>query len=144
MANLLDRFNYQNTGSNSKIFDISAKISPSGDFAKLKDLDVILSSWNAILLTPVGTYPFDPEFGSRLLNYVFEPADIQTVKNIETEIMVKLSRYDDRGKVLSIDVKYLPNKKGFTVNVHVEFEGIEGQISAKIDDSVYFNFMRQT
>lgn len=142
--NLLDRFNAQIVGSDSKIFDISAKISPSGDFAKLKDLDVILSSWNAILLTPIGTYPFDPDFGSRLLNFVFEPADSQTAKNIENEIATKLSRYDDRGTVKSITVKYLPNRKGFTVSILVKFQDFEGQVSAIIDDSAYFNFLRQS
>lgn len=142
--NILDRFNYQIIGSDNKIFDISAKISPSGDFAKLKDLDVIISSWNSILLTPVGTYPFDPDFGSRLLNFVFEPADSQTAKNIENEIVSKLSRYDDRGTIESINLKYLPDRKGFTVDISVDFKGLKGEISATIDDNVYFNFMRQS
>lgn len=142
--NLLDRFNYQITGSDSKIFDISAKISPSGDFAKLKDLDVLLSSWNSILLTPVGTYPFDPDFGSRLLNFVFEPADSQTSSNIKNEIVSKLSRYDDRGSVEDVTVKYLPDRKGFTIDISVKFKNLDGKISATIDDSVYFNFMRQS
>jgi len=142
--NILDRFNLQITGSDGKIFDISAKVSPSGDFVKLKDLDVILSSWNAILLTPVGTYPFDPDFGSKLLNFVFEPADSQTAKNIENQIITKLSRYDDRGTVINVNVKYLPDRKGFTVDILVEFQGIEGNISATIDDNIYFNFMRQS
>jgi len=142
--NLLDRFNYQITGSDNKIFDISSKISPIGDFAKLKGLDVILSSWNAILLTPVETYIFDPEFGSKLLSFIFEPADSQTAKNIENEIATKLSRYDDRGTILGVDVKYLPDRKGFSIDIFVEFEGLKGEISATIDDSVYFNFLRQS
>jgi len=142
--NLLDRFNYQITGSNSKVFDISAKISPSGDFAKLQGLDVILSSWNAILLTPVGTYPFDDEFGSKLLKFIYEPADSQTSRNIQTEIITKLSRYDDRGTVRKISVKYLPDRKGFNVDITVEFNGVEGKVSATIDENVYFNFLRQS
>jgi phage baseplate assembly protein W len=144
MANLLDRFNYQISGSGNKVFDISAKISPSGDFQKLKDLDVILSSWNAILLTPVGTYPFDPEFGSQLLNFIFEPADSQTSKNIENEIATKLARYDDRGTVLGITIKFLPDRKGFTVDILAEFQDLQGLVSATIDENIYFNFMRQS
>lgn len=141
--NLFDRFNYQIVGSKNKIFDYNAYISPSGDFSKIKDLDVILSSWNSILLTPEGTYPFDKEFGSKLLNYLFEPADSVTARNIKDEIYDKLTKYDDRGTVKDITVKYLNNKKGFSVDVLVEFDGKVGNISATIDETVYYQFMRQ-
>lgn len=143
MANLLDRFNKQILGSGGKIFDFNAKISPSGDFTKLKDIDVILSSWNAILLTPEGTYPFDKDFGSNLLNYIFEPADAITLENIKNEISSKLSRYDDRGTIKDIKIKYIKYKKGFYIEIEVEFEGLSGFVSATIDDNVYFNFLRQ-
>jgi len=73
--NLLDRFNKQILGSKSKIFDFTAKISPSGDFAKIKDIEVILASWNNILINPEKTGPFDKNYGSKLLNFIFEPAD---------------------------------------------------------------------
>lgn len=141
--NLLDRFNNQITGSDSKVFDFSAKISPSGDFTKLKNIDVILSSWNSILLTPVGTYPFDPEFGSRLYNFIFEPADSVTLREIENEIIAKLTRYDDRGKIIGITTKYLKDRKGFNINIEVNFGEVTGFVSATIDENVYFNFMRQ-
>jgi len=142
--NLLDRFNQQILGSKSKIFDFNAKISPSGDFTKIKDLNVILSSWNSILLTPTGSYIFDNKFGSDLLKFIFEPADITTVNNIKNEISSKLTRYDDRGTVLNVKIKYLKDRKGFTVDIEVGFGDISGNISATIDENIYFNFLRQS
>lgn len=142
--NLIDKFNQQILGSKSKIFDINAKISPSGDFTKIKDLDVILSSWNNILLTPTETYPFDKEFGSGLINFIFEPADMATVNNIKNEISSKLTRYDDRGEILSIKIKYLNDRKGFNVDIEVSFGGLKGNITATIDENIYFNFLRQS
>lgn len=144
MANLLDRFTKQISGSKDKLFDFIAKISPSGDFAKIKDLQVILASWNNILINPEGTGPFDNKYGSKLFEYIFDPADDITANNIKMEIESKLMQYDDRATVTDIEVNFLKgNKKGFNVIVNVEYKGLKGNLSALIDDSVYFNFMRQ-
>ena len=42
MANLLDRFNKQVIGSDVIIYDYLAKIIASGDFKRIRDIDVIL------------------------------------------------------------------------------------------------------
>ena len=49
-------------GSSEKIRDYIALISSRGDFQRIEDLNVILTSWNNILLTPRRTYILDPEF----------------------------------------------------------------------------------
>lgn len=141
--NLLDRFNQQIIGSQAKVFDYIARISPSGDFSKVKDIEVILSSWNNILLTPVGTYPFDEEFGSNLMNYIFEPADNGTVEMIKSEIKYKLSKYDDRASITDIRINFLSNQKGFNVDIDVVYKGNKALLSAIIDESLYFQFLRQ-
>jgi len=73
MANLLNRF--KGTNEVSKLNDYVATISSSGDFRKVRDIDVILTSWTNILLTPRGTYIFDPEYGSNLHLILFDPVD---------------------------------------------------------------------
>lgn len=142
--NLLDRFNKQILGSKNKLFDFAAKISPSGDFAKIKDLEVVLSSWNNILITPEGTGPFDKSYGSKLLNYIFEPADDITSQNIKSEIQTKLMQYDDRAQITGIKINFLKNRKGFNIIIDVEYKGEKGSLSALIDESVYFNFLRMS
>lgn len=140
MSNLLDRFNVTVVGSDSKIGDYISTIAPSGDFKRIKDLEVILNSWNNILLTPTRSYIFDPEYGSDLYRLIFEPADEETAKQIKNEVIDKLERYDDRATVESVAVVFNSNRKGFNVAIKVDFQEIPAELSVEIDESIYFKF----
>jgi len=142
MANLLDRFYKDVVGSKDKIFDYIPIIDSSGDFKRIYDLDVILNSWNNILITPRGSYIFDPEYGSDLLKYIFSPSDAKTVEDIKNEIIYTIRKYDDRATISSIDVLFLRNKKGFDINIDVEYNRQTKKLSTKIDENIYFNFLR--
>ncbi len=135
MANLLDRFNKEVVGSDSKIYDYLPKITASGDFKRIKDIDVIISSWNNILLTPRGTFLFDPEYGSELYKLIFEPVDDTTIERIKTEISSRLLMYDDRATILSVDTLLKANGKGYQINIEVEYDGEKGTLSVSFDDS---------
>jgi len=135
MANLLDRFRKQVIGSEGSIFDYLPKITASGEFKRLKDIDVIINSWNNILLTPRRTYLNDPEYGSDLYLMVFDPVDDTTVERIKDEIQERLTYYDDRAIITDITVSLMPNGKGFSVNILAEYEGEESSLSIKFDDS---------
>ena len=111
MANLLDLFQKQVVGSSGKIADYIARISAKGDFSRVSNLQTILSSWNNILLTPLRSYTFEPEYGSELFKYIFEPADLDTLESIKNEVEYRLSAYDDRAIVNSIDIKFLSDRK---------------------------------
>lgn len=141
MANILDRFNESVIGSDSKISDYVSKIGPSGDFTKKHDLEAILLSWNNILMTATRTYTFDPEYGSDLYKLVFEPADNYTAAKIKEEVMDKIQRYDDRAKILNIEVSFLNNRKGFTISIEVDYKGDTSQLGVTIDESLFFKFM---
>jgi len=142
MANMLSRFNKIAVGSKGKISDYTARISSIGDFTRVENIETILSSWNNILLTPTRTYTFDPEYGSDLVKYIFEPADNETAESIRDEIHYRLGMYDNRAKVTDIEVFFLSSGKGFGVNIHAEYQGEKASLSALIDESVYFNFLR--
>lgn len=144
MANLLDRFNESVIGSSAKIADYTAKISPKADFTRLENLNAILNSWNNILLTPTRTYIFDPEYGSELFRLVFEPADNETAERIREEVITKLQRYDDRARILSADVIFKPNGKGFTVTINVDYQGDQSQLTVTIDPELYSRAMEVT
>jgi len=138
MANLLKRFSKKVIGSSGRIYDYVAKITASGDFKRIQDLNVVISSWNNILLTPKRTYLHDPEYGSNLHLLVFEPADDATIDLIKTEVQEPLMIYDDRATIENIDVLLRPNGKGFQLNILVEYEGIKGTLSVSFDDSTVF------
>lgn len=135
MANLLKRFNKQVVGSNGRIYDYTAKITASGDFKRLENLDVIISSWNNILLTRKRTYLHDPEFGSDLYLMLYEPADDTTVERIKNEVVDSITTYDSRATIDNVEVLLKPNGKGFQLNIDVTYEGANGILSVSFDDS---------
>jgi phage baseplate assembly protein W len=141
MSNFLDRFNKTVVGIRSKVADYIPTISSQGDFKRTTNLDTILLSWNNILLTPVRTYTYDPEYGCELYKMIFEPADDSTIEKIKNEILGKLQTYDDRARITGIEVQYLTNKKGFTVSINVDYEGERTQLGITLDDAMYFKFM---
>jgi len=135
MTNLLSRFNKEVIGSDNNIYDYLAKITARGDFKRVKNIDVIITSWNNILMTPRRTYVHDPEYGSDLRLILFEPVDETTVERIKTEVESRIRLYDDRATIEDIEVVLNSNRKGFTVNVFVEYEGDTKTLSVKFDDS---------
>lgn len=140
MANLLDRFKTTVVGGESKLADYKSKISSVGDFKRIADVEVILNSWNNILITPRRTYMFDPEYGSNLYKLVFEPADRKTQEEIIQEVVETIRKYDDRASITDVTVSFYPNKKGFSINIEVEYDGASGQLETVIDEDLYFEF----
>ena len=144
MASLLDKFNKNVIGSDGKIADYTTKILSIGDFARVVDIEVILTSWNTILLTPRRSYQWDPEFGSDLHKMVFEPADSETASKIREEVVSRLQTYDDRARITNVDISFLKNRKGFNIALNVDYMGDQSEIQITIDESSFFNFMGVT
>jgi phage baseplate assembly protein W len=144
MANLLSRFNQAVAGSNSKLADYQATVASYGDFRRIKDIEVILSSWNNILITPKRSYQFDPEYGSDIYKLIFEPADEETLERVRAEVIETLLRYDDRALIENININILPNRKGYNIAVDVRYEGQTGQLEVVIDEDSYFKFFDST
>ena len=138
MANLLSRFNKEVIGSDNKIYDYLPKITAAGDFQRVSDIDVIITSWNNILVTPRRTYLFDPEYGSDLYKILFEPVDDTTVERIKTEVVSRIRMYDNRASIEEIDIVLNSNKKGYTVNLFVEYEGETSTLSVTFNEMTMF------
>ena len=66
---------------------------------------------------------------------VFQPIADQTVDEIKREIEYRIEKYDNRALIENIDVRLLSNKKGFEVDVYIEYEGDEGTLSLSFDDT---------
>lgn len=141
MANLLDRFNKNVVGADDKDADYQAKIVTSGDFKRITDIEVILSSWTNILVTPKRTYQYDPEYGSDIYKLVFDPADDSTKEQIIQEVTETLRTYDSRGIIQGVTVTFIPGRKAFNVAIEVEYKGDQSQLQVVIDENVYFKFL---
>jgi len=140
MANILEKFKTTSVGSSGRILDFSSKLSPSGDFSKLYDMDAILASWSNILITPRGSMDHDPEFGSDLYLYIFEPADSSTQDSIKDEIYRAITTYDDRANIDEIVVSFFKNKKGFNVSIIANYEGDNSEMNLNMDENTYMSF----
>ena len=144
MANILDRFNEAVAGSNSKLADYTSRVAVKGDFKRISNIEVLISSWNNILMTPRRTYQYDPDYGSNLYKMVFEPADQITVGKVIDEVTTTLLRYDDRANIEDVNVTFFKNLKGFSVGIDVEYQGETGQLEIVIDEATYFKFFEST
>ena len=144
MANLLDRFKKNVIGSQNSIHDYISVISSIGDFKRITNLNVILNSWNNILLTPRGTYLHDPNFGSDIYKSVFEPADSRTVENVKREVAERIRLYDDRATIDDIKVIFQNNGKRLNVVISATYKGESGTLEARFDDTTYADFLTRT
>ena len=138
MANPLSRFNLTPTVNVAPVryIDYVSSITPVGDFKKIENINVIMNSWNNILLTPRGTYDHDPEYGSGLYELLYQPVDVETLGSIRDEIYNSLYYYDNRATIENIDIKFAKSPgKGFIVNILVDYEGEKSELTIKIKDT---------
>ncbi len=141
MASTLELFQNSVQGSKGTLVDFISIISSKGDFTKITNLDVIIKSWNNILMTPRRTVDHDPEYGSELYRYIYEPADDYTKDKIIEEVTSKIQTYDDRATITSVTVVYLANKKGFNVSVNADYDGEEAELTVPITEQNYISYI---
>jgi phage baseplate assembly protein W len=83
--------------ANGKYININYpfKDSPNGFFLDLTDVDnkAIKSDLLHLLLTRRGQRLYNPDFGTRLLEYIYEPYDGLTFNQVKEEIETVVKRY---------------------------------------------------
>jgi phage baseplate assembly protein W len=140
MASTVESFNTKIVGSKGRILDFVPVISSAGAFSSINDFAVILNSWNNILLTQTRTYMSNPDYGSDLYKYIFEPADQVTIEAIKEEIRFRLMKYDNRASISEINVAFLSDGHGFVIEIGVEYEDKAGTLNVNIYDKQLLDF----
>ena len=81
-------------------------ISFNGKYLDLSDYSAeeIRSNLIHLLLTRKGSRYFLPDFGTGLLEYIFEPLDVPTFKNIESEIRDSVQKYMPQLQLTNINI----------------------------------------
>lgn len=136
MSSILDRFKKTTIGNVNKDVNYEDILLPSSELSRHEGISAIIKSWRNILRTPEGTADHDPEYGTKLSRYIFEPADEETVTKIKDEIRNKLMRYDDRASISSINVFPLNSRKGYTISIRVRYKGEENDLTVDVDESL--------
>jgi len=134
MSSALEKFHKNVVGSKEKITDYIPVVAASGDFSMVNNIQAILTSWNNILLTPIRTYVANPEYGSNLYKYIFDPADDVTIENIKQEIQYRLMLYDNRAMLTNINISFMGDRHGFIVNIDLEYKGDSAALEVEIND----------
>lgn len=97
----------------------------TGDLIVLKNENAIARSVKNIVLTVPGEKPFDPRFGSRITDLLFENVDDITAINIETEIRNSIERYEPRVKLTSVIVQADIDGNSFDVTITYDIIGAD-------------------
>lgn len=109
--------------------------SVNGDFKEVQGLEAIIRSIINVLLIPRRTYPFDPDFGSVLFNYIFEPLDDITLESLENELNMILSNEEDRCKFnISFDKNFGVKDKKINVIVSINYKDQKKKVRVPISE----------
>lgn len=111
-------FDTKSIGTSKLTRDILPVLDSSGDFAEIRGKDAIASQIRNLLMTPLGLYPFDPEYGTLLYKQLFEPIDSTTERQIYYEVRERVLKYINGVDVLSVELTWDSPHKSCRVDVY--------------------------
>ena len=125
----------QRVSQSFKDISMSFETNPlNSDLIALKNTSAIARSLRNIVFTQPGEKFFQPEFGSRVTESLFDIADWVSASAIRDEIRSSIINYEPRVKLL--DVTVIPNPRENEMNVTIEYEIVGLNISAQQLDFV--------
>ena len=125
----------QRVSQNFKDISMSFETNPlNDDLIALKNTSAIARSLRNIVFTQPGEKFFQPEFGSRVTESLFDIADDVSALTIRDEIRSSIINYEPRVKLL--DVVVIPNPAENEMNVTIKYEIVGLDISPQQLDFV--------
>ena len=125
----------QRVSQSFKDISMSFETNPlNDDLIALKNTSAIARSLRNIVFTQPGEKFFQPEFGSRVTESLFDIADEVSALSIRDEIRSSIINYEPRVKLL--DVTVIPNPRENEMNVTIEYEIVGLDISPQQLDFV--------
>ena len=125
----------QRVSQSFKDISMSFETNPlNDDLIALKNTSAIARSLRNIVFTQPGEKFFQPEFGSRVTESLFDIADGVSASSIPDEIRSSIINYEPRVKLL--DVTVIPNPGENEMNVTIEYEIVGLDISPQQLDFV--------
>ena len=96
--------------------------------------DAYSSNLLLLLLTQKGERYYEPDYGTNLLKYIFEPNDQLTATDIEEEIRNSVALYIPQVQVNSVTFNWNSSEEGqpipeTQVNVNIKFVYVEGSLT---------------
>ena len=98
----------------------------TSDLIAMKNENAIARSVKNIVFTNPGEKFFNPRFGSRITESLFENADDLTAIEIQTQIEESINRYEPRVRLQSVDAS--ANIDGYSMDVVITYDIIGADI----------------
>ena len=114
--------------ANRKFKDLSMsfKTNPlNDDLIGLKNTNAIARSLKNIVFTQPGEKFFNPDFGSRISESLFENVDEVSALAIEDEIKSSIINFEPRVNLSFVNVKPNPDDNEMNVTIEYEITGID-------------------
>ena len=111
----------ERVNQNFKDLSMSFKTNPlNDDLIGIKNANAIARSLKNIVFTQPGEKFFDPDFGSRISESLFENVDDVSALAIEDEIRSSIVNFEPRVNLLDVNVN--PNVDDNEMNVVIQYE----------------------
>ena len=107
-----------------KDINITFKKHPvTNDLVVSRDASAIKQAISNLLLTNRGERPFNPDYGSNIRKYLFEPLDYGTAAQVKASIEATISEFEPRINILTLKAWPNYNDNGFSVEMTYEIIG---------------------
>ena len=97
----------------------------TNDLVVSKDASAIKQSIVNLLMTNKGERVYQPEYGSDLRRFLFEPMDFATAASIQSNIVSTIKKFEPRIGVLSLVATPNFDENGFDVEMTYEIRGTD-------------------
>ena len=118
----------QRVSQSFKDISMSFETNPlNDDLVSLSDTTAIARSLRNIVFTQPGEKFFNPDFGSRISESLFENVDEVSALAIEDEIKSSIINFEPRVNLSFVNVKPNPDDNEMNVTIEYEITGIDIQ-----------------
>ena len=102
--------------------DLSLNLTPNpvtGDTPPATNESAVKKALINLIRTPLGTRPFSPEYGTRIYDFLFMPADAATEGDINDELNNCITKFEPRVTIVSITTDMKDDGIEVTLNYYV-------------------------
>ena len=105
--------------------DADFKLDSTGSIAIRPDVEAVMESIGNILGTRKGERLFLPQFGSNLMDALFEPLDDITLTEISHELKDAIEMWDDRVDILHVSFERRADNNELSVVLEFRIKGFD-------------------
>lgn len=98
-------------------FPLNPTITSEGDMSSVENKDAIKQSLRMMINTNKGSRIFAPDYGCRVMGFLFEPFDETTGKRLGAELEETIKNYEPRVELININVSMIMQSSSYEVSV---------------------------